>query len=113
MNINLGKLYGLKNQYGKAIDYYANAIKIMPKDIDARQSLAAVYLSAGLKENARDTYQALLKIHPQAWDSYYELGKVYISMGNKAEAKTVFEQLLKQKPNYRAAAEIRKLLGSL
>ena len=48
-----------------------------------------------------------------AWDSYYELGKVYISMGNKAEAKSVFEQLLKQKPNYRAAAEIRKLLGSL
>ena len=113
VNINLGKLYGLKNQYGKAIDYYANAIKIMPKDIDARQSLAAVYLSAGLKENARDTYQALLKIHPQAWDSYYELGKVYISMGNKAEAKSVFEQLLRQKPNYRAAAEIRKLLGSL
>ena len=113
VNINLGKLYGLKNEYGKAIDYYASAIKIMPKDIDARQSLAAVYLSAGLKENARDTYQALLKINPQAWDSYYELGKVYISMGNKAEAKTVFEKLLKQKPNYRAAAEIRKLLGSL
>ena len=113
VNMNLGKLYGLKNQYGKAIDYYASAIKIMPKDIDARQNLAAVYLSAGLKENARDTYQAIIKINSQAWDSYYELGKVYISLDNKTEAKAVFEQLLKQKPNYRHAAEIRKLLVNL
>ena len=111
--MNLGKLYGLKNQYGKAIDYYASAIKIMPKDIDARQNLAAVYLSAGLKENARDTYQAIIKINPQAWDSYYELGKVYISLDNKTEAKAVFEQLLKQKPNYRHATEVRKLLVNL
>ena len=113
VNMNLGKLYGLKNQYGKAIDYYASAIKIMPKDIDARQNLAAVYLSAGLKENARDTYQAIIKINSQAWDSYYELGKVYISLDNKTEAKAVFEQLLKQKPNYRHAAEVRKLLVNL
>ena len=113
MNMNLGKLYGLKKQYGKAIDYYTNAIKIMPKDIDARQNLAAVYLSAGLKENARDTYQALIKMNPQAWDSYYELGKVYISLDNKTEAKAIFEQLLKQRPNYRAAAEVRKLLVNL
>ena len=112
VNMNLGKLYGLKNQYGKAIDYYANAIKLMPKDIDARQNLAAVYLSAGLKENARDTYQAIIKMNPQAWDSYYELGKVYISLDNKVEAKTIFEQLLKQRPNYRNAAEVRKLLGN-
>ena len=113
VNMNLGKLYGLKNQYGKAIDYYANAIKIMPKDVDARQNLAAVYLSAGLKENARDTYQALIKMNPQAWDSYYELGKVYISLDNKTEAKAIFEQLLKQRPNYRYAAEVRKLLVNL
>ena len=113
VNMNLGKLYGLKNQYGKAIDYYTNAIKTMPKDIDARQNLAAVYLSAGLKENARDTYQAIIKINPQAWDSYYELGKVYISLDNKTEAKAIFEQLLKQKPNYRNAAEVKKLLANL
>ena len=113
VNMNLGKLYGLKKQYGKAIDYYTNAIKIMPKDIDARQNLAAVYLSAGLKENARDTYQALIKMNPQAWDCYYELGKVYISLDNKTEAKAIFEQLLKQMPNYRAAAEVRKLLVNL
>lgn len=113
VNMNLGKLYGLKSQYGKAIDYYSNAIKIMPKDMEARQNLAAVYMSAGLKENARDTYQAIIKMNAQAWDSYYELGKVYISMDNKAEAKAIFEQLLRQRPNYRAAAEIRKLLGNL
>ena len=113
VNMNLGKLYGLKKQYGKAIDYYTNAIKIMPKDIDARQNLAAVYLSAGLKENARDTYQALIKMNPQIWDCYYELGKVYISLDNKTEAKAIFEQLLKQMPNYRAAAEVRKLLVNL
>ena len=113
VNMNLGKLYGLKKQYGKAIDYYTNAIKIMPKDVDARQNLAAVYLSAGLKENARDTYQALIKMNPQAWDSYYELGKVYISLDNKTEAKAIFEQLLKQRPNYRYAAEVRKLLVNL
>ena len=113
VNMNLGKLYGLKNQYGKAIDYYANAIKIMPKDIDARQNLAAVYLSAGLKENARDTYQTIIKMNPQSWGSYYELGKVYISLDNKAEAKAIFEQLLTQQPNYRHAAEVRKLLVNL
>ena len=113
VNMNLGKLYGLKKQYGKAIDYYNNAIKIMPKDIGARQNLAAVYLSAGLKENARDTYQALIKMNPQIWDCYYELGKVYISLDNKTEAKAIFEQLLKQMPNYRAAAEVRKLLVNL
>ena len=113
VNMNLGKLYGLKNQYGKAIDSYSNAIKIMPQDVEARQNLAAVYMSAGLKENARDTYQAIIKMNAQAWDSYYELGKVYISMGNKAEAKAIFEQLLRQRPNYRSAAEIRKLLGNL
>ena len=85
----------------------------MPQDVEARQNLAAVYMSAGLKENARDTYQAIIKMNAQAWDSYYELGKVYISMGNKAEAKAIFEQLLRQRPNYRSAEEIRKLLGNL
>ncbi|MGP1444507.1 tetratricopeptide repeat protein [Treponema sp.] len=113
VNMNLGKLYGLENQYGKAIDFYSTAIKIMPHDMEARQNLAAVYLSAGLKENARDTYQSSIKMNAQAWDSYYELGKVYISMDNKSEAKAIFEQLLRQRPNYRYAAEIRKVLGNL
>ena len=85
----------------------------MPNNIDARQNLAAVYLSAGLKENARDTYQTIIKTNPQAWDSYYELGKVYISLDNKAEAKAIFEQLLKQRPNDRHAAEVKKLLVNL
>ena len=113
VNTNLGKLYGLKNEYGKSIDYYAQAIKVMPKDIEAHQNLAAAYLSAGLKENARDTYKTIITINPQAWDSYYELGKLYISMDNKAEAKAILSQLLKQKPNYRRASEIKKLLVSL
>ena len=52
-------------------------------------------------------------MNPQSWGSYYELGKVYISLDNKAEAKAIFEQLLKQQPNYRYAAEVRKLLGNL
>ena len=85
----------------------------MPKDIEAHQNLAAAYLSAGLKENARDTYKTIITINPQAWDSYYELGKLYISMDNKAEAKAILSQLLKQKPNYRRASEIKKLLVSL
>ena len=72
-----------------------------------------MYLSAGLKENARDTYQTIIKMNPQSWDSYYELGKVYISLDNKADAKAIFEQLLKQQPNYRHAAEVRKLLVNL
>ena len=85
----------------------------MPKDVEAHQNLAAAYLSAGLKENARDTYKTIIKINPKAWDSYYELGKLYISMNNKAEAKNILLQLLKQKPNYRHASEIKKLLVSL
>ncbi len=52
-------------------------------------------------------------MNPQSWDSYYELGKVYISLDNKADAKAIFEQLLKQQPNYRHAAEVRKLLVNL
>ncbi|MGP1595078.1 MAG: tetratricopeptide repeat protein [Treponema sp.] len=113
VNINLGKLYGLKNQYGQSIEYYSNAIKRMPKDIEARQNLAAAYLSAGLKENARDTYKAIINLDKQSWDSYYELGKVYISLNSTADAKVILEKLLQQKPNYRYAAEVKKLLASL
>ncbi|MGP1577721.1 MAG: tetratricopeptide repeat protein [Treponema sp.] len=113
VNTNLGKLYGLKNQYGQSIEYYSKAIKLMPKDIEARQNLAAAYLSAGLKENARDTYKAIVGLDKQAWDSYYELGKVYISLNSSADAKAILEKLLQQKPNYRYAAEVKKLLASL
>ncbi len=113
VNTNLGKLYGIKKDYNQSIKFYADAIAILPDDIEAQENLAAAYISSGQKEKACDTYKHVLTLDPKAWDCYYELGKVYISLGSKAEAKTVLNKLLAQKPQYRHAGAIKKMLTSL
>lgn len=113
VNNNLGKAYGLKGLFDKAVDHYAKAVSKNPKDATVRANLASAYISAGLTEKARDTYIDLLKIDGQRWDAYYELGKLYISLGDKAAAKSVLSDLLKKKPDYPQAGDIQSLLDTL
>ena len=109
----MGKLYGLKGDYTKSVNHYSNAVKTQPRNITAKQNLAAAYISADLKENAVSVYEQIIKVDTKNWDAYYELGKLYISLNKKADAKLILEGVLNKNPNYPKAAEIRSILSSL
>jgi Flp pilus assembly protein TadD len=113
VNNNLGKVYGLKKDYTRAVEHFARAVSKNPKDITVRENLATAYTSAGLLEKASEAYEAIVKMDSTNWDARYELGKLYIQLGNKTGAKEVLENLIRTKSDYEKAAEVKRLINTL
>ena len=90
----------------------------MPDSPDAADTLGWVYYQKGAYPLALSLFQQALKLQQQSHapdnpDIHYHLGLAYQKTEQPALARQHLERALQIDPNYSAAAEIKKQLGSL
>jgi len=94
------------------------AHRSMPDSMAAADTLGWAYFKKGEYPLALSLFEQALKLQqrenaPDSPDIHYHLGLAYEKTAQPALARQHLERALKIDPNYRAAADIRKQLGSL
>ena len=67
------------NHYEKAISYYKNALVLLPSDINARVSLADIYMKQKEYDSAMILYMEILTLDDDNKDAYQGLIRIYES----------------------------------
>jgi tetratricopeptide (TPR) repeat protein len=91
----LGRLYSRLGQYSQARTSYEQALKIDPKQTEARSGLAKIELSDAIRQVAEG---------PSA-ERYLRLGQVFQENGRAEEAQAAYKQALKLNPKLGEARE--------
>jgi tetratricopeptide (TPR) repeat protein len=122
-----------KENFSKAIDYFAKAISLLPFpwDDDRRyyqplfvNSLALTYYKAGDIEKAQQEYERIISLTLSRLEdgdiyarSFYMLGKIYEQKGLKAEAveryQRFFDLWKEADPGIPEVADAKKRLAAL
>ena len=97
----------------QSIDYYNKILKVDPKRIDVRFSLAYVYYFLGDYKDAEEQTNEILKIDPENLNAQYNLGAISASRGDKVKAEQIWSELAKNYPDkeigIKSKAAIKKL----
>lgn len=91
-------LYEKLENYEKAIEDYAEAIRLNPEDIDLYTSRASFYYNIDEFEKAESDYKRALEIDETSTQAYAGLGRNYISQKNYVAAKKTIDKLIKLSP---------------
>lgn len=98
-HIELGRLYGERNQLTEALQYFAKAVEIDPTFADAYFAAAQMLATAGRFKDAIDVYRAGLAYSPRNAPIFVDLGNCYIEIGAYELAKMAFRQALAIRPD--------------
>lgn len=112
--MSLGSVYLQKLNYSAAIEAYLEAVRLYPKDEDARFLLAQSYEKSELYELAQHQYDAIVRRHKRSFRSYCGLGNLSCSRGNYTSAMEHYRKALtirSDKNVYRKLAECAHMLG--
>ena len=102
--ILLGLLFSAKSD-NIAVDYYNNAIEILPKSIEAHYNLALYYQENNNADKAIEKYNYIIsEIDSSISNIYFNLGYVYLVYSDEPEnALPYFSKALKIDSNYAEA----------
>jgi len=102
-HLQLGILYADKKS-DLAIDYFNNALNIMPGNIDVMYFLAMYYQETEKFEKALQTYNSMLDIDPAFFIAFYNIGYINLIHNNDfPEAIEYFTKAIELKPDYAEA----------
>ncbi len=108
----LGNLYYDAQLYQKAIDYYAQALKIAPADVNIRTDMGTAIFYLGDPDKALAEFQKSLSYQPNHPNTLFNAGIVKWQGKNDAKgAIAAWEQLLKTNPNYPERQKVEDLLN--
>jgi tetratricopeptide (TPR) repeat protein len=82
----LGRLYFLKGNFKKAMEYYHQALSLDDRHLPALQGKAAVQLITKDYDGAVETYKEMLRIRPEDNRIYYNIACAYSLWNNKSQA---------------------------
>jgi Tfp pilus assembly protein PilF len=77
----LGELFRIQNSLDKAIQEYANALKVNPKFYQAHVVLGTIYESKNDLEKAKNHYREALKISPESPNAANNLAWILVETG--------------------------------
>jgi protein O-mannosyl-transferase len=100
----LGSISVASQDYGNALKYFNEALKINPSEI-AFNNLAAVYLTTRDLDKSIDHAKKALALSPGYGDAYMNLGRAYAAKGMKAEARSAYLNAIKVDPKKTGAAQ--------
>jgi tetratricopeptide (TPR) repeat protein len=101
--MQLGILWAAKKN-PVAIQYYKNAIRIVPNSTEAWYAIGKFYQDSGDWENAITTYKALIAARSHNKYASYNLGVIYLVNLKKYQlALEHFTEAVQQDPNYTEA----------
>ena len=87
---NLGNAEFKKGNYGKAIQYYTEAVAIQPTE-QILSNRAASYIAIKEYKKALDDCKAAIRINPDFARVYKRLFKANLALGNIQDAKEAFD----------------------
>jgi len=87
--MELGILYHYKGD-PLAIDYYNNALNVMPNNVQALYNMAMFYQETGNYEKALEKYRMILQLEPQNKYAIHNMGWVYLVGEKKYEEAVAF-----------------------
>lgn len=96
---NIALIYNVKGETPKAIEFFNNARKENPEDLDLTLQLADVYYKAGDIENYKKLVNEAIAKKPNDPTLFFNLGVVN-SDSQPAEAEKYFNKALEIKPDY-------------
>jgi type IV pilus assembly protein PilF len=102
---NLGFVYYMKGEYGKAEKALKEALVRNPVSARAVYVLGLVYIQLGNDDLAIDSFMKAIGMVPDYIDAHWELANVYLRTGDKARALKHFEVVAEKGDN---PARIRK-----
>ena len=106
--IALGNAYYDMGRFDGAIQWYEEALGLMPDDVNIRTDLGTAYLYTGNPIKAVELYQRSLEIQPDHAQTLYNIGVTYLSTGNFAEALGSLQKLLEFHPDHPDAESIQQ-----
>ncbi len=99
---NLGMAYYFKNDTKHALHFITEAIKVDPKNSDARVNLASIYFQLGNLKEAKEQYLRVTQdlVYPNQFRTYYNLGLISIKESDLGTAKNYLVKAVKEKEDY-------------
>jgi len=92
--LNLGKIYTLRKDWNKALEYLRQAHQLSPKDSDILYNLGNVQLSMGDKEGALASFQKALVTGSATAELYESLGDTFLKNELYKEGIAAYEKAL-------------------
>jgi tetratricopeptide (TPR) repeat protein len=87
-------------QYERAAEYFREAIRISPDDIDAWNLLAQAQRALGQHERAIRTLDEALRVKRDSPMTYYLLGESFTDIGQPDRAVGFYEQAVQRDPKF-------------
>lgn len=110
--VQLGNLYMDHKQFAPAIEYYAKALEVDPKNVNVRTDLGTCYFYAGDSKRAVQEFEKSLKIDPTHAQTLFNLGVVeQDGLKDSKAAIAAWEKLLATNPNYEQRDKVQQLIA--
>jgi len=98
INLRLGWLMYMAEQYDKSIQYYQLSIKQKPLSIEALLGKTYPEAVLGNWDNVISLYKEVLQIAPNNYTANLKLGQIYLNRSDYKKAQSYFTLLLNQFP---------------
>lgn len=98
-----GYAYSRLGRYPRAVECYAEVVRLTPDDMTGWQLLAQAYRSAGQPERAIRTLNNALNVWQKDPVTYFLLGESYSDLGRQKSALENYQQALKLNPEFARA----------
>ncbi|MCA1617989.1 MAG: tetratricopeptide repeat protein [Acidobacteria bacterium] len=99
--VNLGRLYALGKDFGRAAEVLKPAVEKYPDSADAHFLLAEAYLQTGKYDESATHFREALRLDPKGKaEAHLRLAALLSAAGRKAEAAAELKQFLEKNPNH-------------
>ncbi len=103
----IGQCYALKGDTEMAKAYHMGALKINPRDVAARFSLAGILMVEGNLQEALQHYTLITQAAPGYSMAYFNMGLIYYKAGKPEQAAQMWEKYIELAPDDKYAQEAR------
>jgi cytochrome c-type biogenesis protein CcmH/NrfG len=112
--VELGNLYFDAERYNDAIKWYAEALKLAPRDVNVSTDLAVAYYYTNQPDRALQQFDESLKIDPKHTKTLLNMGIVRaFGKQDLAGAEQAWQQVIALEPNSAEGQAAKRALDSL
>ena len=98
LNLRLGWLYYLNQEYSKSSQYYQRSMRLLPYAFEAKLGYAAPEAAMGNWNNVMKVYEQILKADPQNTLVNYRMGAIYFEHKDYQKAHQYLEKVVNLYP---------------
>jgi cytochrome c-type biogenesis protein CcmH/NrfG len=108
----VGNMYYDAQQFPIAVDYYAKALAIDPKNVSVRTDMGTAYLYMNDVDRAIQEFQTALSDNPKHGQAMFNLGMAqWRGKGDIQSAVATWEKLLKTVPDFPERANVEQMIA--